>query len=200
MADNVGVSDFPRYAQPGPATQRPDDELSLERWAAGFENMETDEHQTRLARKLAHAFRYAWIQEAQSSELTVSKAAYIAGIRPPTRDGASWVIELRGFLPVALEIGMDAFAYGMGVLNRSRRTKVSRKGDRYVDIKLGPSADRPGWRRISEKSIREGTNPWMHRGFKAYAISHRIDYAGIAERVMDRYYKEALDGAQEEGE
>lgn len=148
----------------------------------------------KLARSVAHSFRYAWMQAVQTSALGPdSKAAYRKGMGHPKRQGDLVIIDLRGWLAVHLEIGADPFDYGGQTLANSPRTKISKDGNYYVDVRLkdyeprGPGDE--GWRRISSKP---GKWKPTHPGLEARAFAQGVDVNAIVQRSLAKQVKKLL--------
>jgi hypothetical protein len=111
---------------------------------------------------LAEEVRQAMASEAQKSLSPDTAALYTAGLMPvvPISDSEVY-FTLVGWLPMAIEAGIDPFDMKPGLL-RSSKAKIAKDGSKYlvVPIKSNPYS----FRVVSSKS-KPGS--WIHPGIQA---------------------------------
>lgn len=133
-----------------------------------FEIFIEDIKQVTTKRLIAYAnkVRKKMMQYAKHELSPNVSKQYIGGLSEVTVDKENEVsFQLNGFLPVALEVGIDAFDIKPGLL-RSPKAKIAQDGSRYIRVPL-MKADRrkkPVIRTVSSKS---DAMSWIHPGLES---------------------------------
>lgn len=110
--------------------------------------------------------------------------SYNANLDSPHFDGDDVVMELNGFLPVAMEDGLDSFDMKPSLL-RSSKAKISKKGIKYMNIPVNKAAFKDPYLKLMgvspfrTVSSNSPADSWIHPGFKARDLFskaiHRIN-------------------------
>ena len=133
-----------------------------------------------ISKKMANEMAENMRQRARTSLSPKSGTMYADNLRVGTTRDGDTPIYLTGWLPIALERGVEAYDMKPGFLN-SPNVKVSKKGTKYlvVPIQAGSLAAPVKFRRVSQKSP---AGSWLHPGLEARKFGSKA-----VDHIRDRY-------------